>query len=136
MHCTSLFILLTAHYCPTPRSIETSRSGSSLPPTGAAECGVASGARPSCSQAQPQGQQWVLAPLNTGFTLHGSYSLPWCMRREFGYGRVTVQDGFSLRFEFIATQGGRVVDAVELSNSRANARACDYGHPSAATAAL
>lgn len=51
---------------------------------------------------------------------------------DFGYGLVTVDDGFSLLFEFIAAEDGRVLDSVKLRNGRASNRACDYGSAGAA----
>lgn len=49
---------------------------------------------------------------------------------EFGYGRVTVADGYSLTFEYVRTKDGKVKDSYRLENSRADANMCfENGQP-------
>ncbi|PSC73373.1 inactive purple acid phosphatase 2 [Micractinium conductrix] len=53
---------------------------------------------------------------------------------RFGYGRITVNSGFSLLFELVGDDGV-AHDSVKLHNSRANLRGCNYGQAGAAAAA-
>eukprot|EP00887_Chlorella_sp_A99_P004312 scaffold15.g4312.t1 len=52
--------------------------------------------------------------------------LEYAQDSDFGYGRVTVDGRFSLRFEFVTSEGGEVLDSTTIRNIRADLRACNY----------
>jgi len=43
---------------------------------------------------------------------------------NFGYGRITVHDGYELTFEFVRSSDGEVHDSYHLRNERADRRSC------------
>lgn len=53
-------------------------------------------------------------------------------KAQFGYGRVTVTDGYSLKFEYVRTKDGKVNDSYVLKNSRADRRKC-FQHSASAS---